>query len=381
MCIRDSKWGANDRIIQDGKGIRYGAAPAISLGPDFDDDQIRLKTDHEPQERLDPPSEESCLNKWCSPSVARWCQVAGPGMVVMLADTDVGSIITASQTGAKWGYSILSIQFILIPILYITQQLTVTLGIVTGQGHGELIRDRYGASWAWLSVGTLVVACIGATISEISGIVGVGEIAGVPRQVSAPLVGLCLLAMAFSGSYRSVERGALVLGLFEATFLITMCMGDVKADDFFLGVVEPKLQHPNFLFLVAANIGAVIMPWMIFYQQSAVLDKGLTADDLGYAKVDTLVGSFVTQAIMCAVVITCASTIWVNNEGDAHLNSIQEISQALTPHIGTFGGQVLFSLAVFGAGCVASIVVSLTAAWGLGAVSYTHLTLPTKRIV
>merc|ERR1712048_772396 len=98
---------------------------------------------------------------------------------------------------------------------------------------------------------TLVIACVGATISEVSGIVGVGLIAGVPRQASAALVGLCLLGIAFTGSYRSVEKAALCLGLFEISFIILMFMGDVHADQLFEGIVTPKCQHPNFLFLVA----------------------------------------------------------------------------------------------------------------------------------
>jgi len=285
----------------------------------------------------------------------------------MLADTDVGSIVTAAQSGCKWGYHTIGLQLILIPILYITQNLTVKLGVITGQGHGELIRDRYGAAWAWVSVGTLVVACIGATICEISGIVGVGLIAGVPRQVTAPLVGLLLLVVAFTGSYRSVERAALVIGLFECAFLAMMFMGDHQdAGHFFEGIITPQFQEPNFLFLCAANIGAVIMPWMIFYQQSAVLDKGITVADLPHAEIDTLVGSFLTQAVMIAITVTTASTLWEAKQDCDELDSIQEISDAITPHIGTFGGRVLYSLAVFGAGSVAAIVVSLTAAWGLG---------------
>src|SRR5664279_5796540 len=90
--------------------------------------------------------------------------VAGPGIVVMLADTDAGSIITAAQSGAEWGYQLLLLQFVLVPILYIVQELTVRLGIVEGKGHAELIRDRFGKGWAWLSVATLVVACVGCLL-------------------------------------------------------------------------------------------------------------------------------------------------------------------------------------------------------------------------
>ena len=110
----------------------------------------------------------------------RFLVVAGPGIVVMLADTDAGSVITAAQSGAQWGYRLLVLQFLLIPILYIVQELTVRLGAATGKGHAGLIRDTSGAFWAWFSVGTLIVSCIGALLTEFSGIAGVGALMGVP---------------------------------------------------------------------------------------------------------------------------------------------------------------------------------------------------------
>ena len=97
----------------------------------------------------------------------RWLAVAGPGLVVMLADTDAGSIITAAQSGAQWGYRLLLLQFVLVPILFVVQELTVRLGIVSGKGHGELIQEHYGRGWAWLSDRTLAVACVGALLASL----------------------------------------------------------------------------------------------------------------------------------------------------------------------------------------------------------------------
>jgi len=110
--------------------------------------------------------------------------VAGPGIVVMLADTDAGSIITAAQSGAQWGYQLLLLQLVLVPILYIVQELTVRLGLVTRKGHAELIRVHFGRGWAWLSVATLVLSCVGALLSELSGLAGVGLLMGVPTPVT-----------------------------------------------------------------------------------------------------------------------------------------------------------------------------------------------------
>src|SRR5487761_1754553 len=117
----------------------------------------------------------------------RFFVVLGPGLVVMLADTDVGSIVTAGQSGVQWGYRLLLLQIVLMPILYVVQELTVRLGIFTGKGHGELIRDTFGKGWAWLSATGLAVATVGALLSEFSGVAGVGELYGVPRAITLTL--------------------------------------------------------------------------------------------------------------------------------------------------------------------------------------------------
>src|SRR5580693_10009101 len=121
--------------------------------------------------------------------------VIGPGILVMLADTDAGSIITAAQSGAQWGYKLLALQLILIPILYVVQELTLRLGLVTGRGHGELIRERFGKGWAWLSVSTLMVACIGAIVTQLSGMAGVGELFGIPSWATMVVVIALILGM------------------------------------------------------------------------------------------------------------------------------------------------------------------------------------------
>ena len=119
--------------------------------------------------------------------VARWLAVFGPGLVVMLADTDVGSLVTAGQSGAQWGYRLLLIQVLLMPILYITQELTVRLGIHTGRGHGELICETFGRFWGWVSAAGLAVATGGALLSEFSGVAAVGDLYGLSRYISLPL--------------------------------------------------------------------------------------------------------------------------------------------------------------------------------------------------
>jgi NRAMP (natural resistance-associated macrophage protein)-like metal ion transporter len=294
--------------------------------------------------------------------------IMGPGIVVMLADTDAGSIITAAQSGAVWGYKLLSVQFILMPILFIAQELTVRLGIVTRKGHGELIKETFGTSWAWVSVCTLLICCVGAIISEFSGLVGVGMLFGIPRDAMVIMSVAFLGIIAWTGSYKSVERIAICLGLFELVFFVVAYMAHPSWKDILHGLKHAPITNPSYLYLTAANIGAVIMPWMIFYQQSAVVDKGLKKEHLRYARWDTAIGAVITQSVMAAVLITTAATIGKTHPG-AELNTVHQISEALTPFLGSGLGKILFALGMTGASLVAAIVVSLTAAWGLGEIT------------
>lgn len=294
--------------------------------------------------------------------------ISGPGLVVMLADTDAGSVITAAQSGAVWGYKLLALQFVLMPILYIAQELTIRLGLVTRMGHGELILKHFGRAWAWLSVSTLALSCAGAIITEFSGMAGVGMLFGIPIWLTMILVIGFLIAIAWTGSYLSVERIAIFLGLFELTFLVVAWMAHPNFEEMLAGLRSVPYNDPNYLYLAAGNVGAVIMPWMVFYQQSAVIDKKLSVEHLSVARLDTAIGAIITQLVMAAVLVTTAATLGKIHSG-APLDTVEQISEALTPFLGSTAGHLLFALGITGSAMVAAIVVSLTAAWGLGEVT------------
>jgi len=296
----------------------------------------------------------------------------GPGLVVMLADTDVGSIITAGQSGVQWGYRLLLLQLVLMPILYIVQELTVRLGIFTGKGHGELIREVFGKRWAWMSVAGLGVATAGALITELSGVAGVGELFGVPRTASLALAACFLLVVVWTGSYRRVERIAIALGLFEFAFFWVAYASHPRGSELADGLMHMPLGNNDYLYLVAANIGAVIMPWMIFYQQSAIADKKLRPENYRDARWDTAIGAVITQLVMAAILVAAAATVGKAN-ANASLNTIGDVANALTPFLGPEVGRLVFGLGTIGAAMVAAIVVSLSAAWAFGEVAgYKH---------
>jgi len=293
---------------------------------------------------------------------------AGPGLVVMLADTDAGSIVTAAQSGAVWGYKLLALQLILIPILYIVQELTLRLGLSTGKGHAELIRQHFGKFWAWFAVITLVISCIGALITELSGIVGVGNLFGISPHLSMALTIIFLILLVLTRSYNSVERIALACGAFELVYLVVAWQAHPSAHEILQGLKSVPIHNSNYLYFAAANIGAVIMPWMIFYQQSAVVDKGLSIHHLKAARIETALGAIITQVIMAAIIVTIAATLGKSHSG-ATLTTIEQISEAITPFLGDNVGRILFALGMLGASLIATIVVLLTAAWSIGEIT------------
>jgi len=294
--------------------------------------------------------------------------IAGPGMMVMLADTDVGSIVTAAQSGAQWGYRLLWLQFLLIPVLYLVQEMTVRLALTTHKGHGDLIKEYFGVGWSWLSVGTLFLSVIGALITEFSGIMSVGTLFHVPPLFSVGLAVLFLLTIVISGSYRKVEIVGIAVGLFEVALVIAAIMAHPQLSVMKSQFLNIPMGNNGYMSLVAANVGAVIMPWMIFYQQGAIVDKGICyscRDDLKCSRWDTGIGSILTQVVMAAVLVLTAATLGRINP-NIPLNSVGEIAHALDPIVGEISGKILFSVGVIGAALVASIVVSLAAAWGFG---------------
>ena len=289
----------------------------------------------------------------------------GPGLMVMLADTDAGSIVTAAQSGAQWGYRLILPQVLLIPVLYVVQEITVRLGIATRKGHAELIREQFGWGWVGLSVSTLLLAAVGSLVTEFAAIAGVGELFGLPAWLPVLAATVFLIGIGVTGGYRRIEVIGIAIGLFELLFLPAAIMAHPDGRTLFAGLQQAPLGNRSYMFLLAANVGAVIMPWMIFYQQTAVVEKGLAARHLRHARLDTLWGSILTQLVMIFVIVATAATIGRSNLS-LPLNGIQDISRALQPFLGWAGARVIFGLGMAGAALIAALVVSLAGSWGIG---------------
>jgi Mn2+/Fe2+ NRAMP family transporter len=298
----------------------------------------------------------------------RWLRLAmalGPGLVVMFADTEAGSVITAAQSGARWGAKLLLFQFALIPVLYVAQELSARIGMTTGKGYGELISHGFGPFLSRLTMAALVLSCLGSLIMQMSGMAGLAGIFGIPVWQTVAVMAAMIFLMMWNGSYHALERVAIVLGIFELAFLAVAWDAVGKSHGLLDGALDLPLGDHEFLYLLAANLGTCVMPWTIAYQQSAVVDKGLTKKDLKLARLDTMAGAILTQVITSAVLIAAAA-IFHQGGHPTELDSVAQIAAAFAAHLGGTFGHVVFALGLGGGALVATIVVCLTSAWSIG---------------
>jgi len=246
----------------------------------------------------------------------------------------------------------------LIPVLYMVQELSVRLGIFTGRGYSELVRYHYGSGWAWVLAAGLVLAVAGSMTTEFAAVAGIGELYGAPRNLTLPMAAATLLIIVLSGSYRRVERTAILIGALELAFLMVAVMTHPDLGAIAHQVSDLPLGNNGFWLLAAALIGAVFNPWMVFYQQSATAEKRLDHRHYGAARSDTALGAVLTQVVSASVLFAAAATLGTGDAG-ASLAGVGQISEALIPHLAVALGRLVFSLGVLGASIVAAIVRSL----------------------
>jgi Mn2+/Fe2+ NRAMP family transporter len=258
-------------------------------------------------------------------------------------------------------------QFLLIPALFMAQELAARLGLATRQGLAELVLRRSGRWPAGLLLATLTVSCIGALVTELSGIAGVGELFGIPAWQSVALATAGLLLVVWTGSYRSIERIAIVVGLCELSFIVLAWLARPDVAELVAQAVQVPWHARGYLYLLAANLGTCVIPWAIFYQQSASVDKRLTRAHLAAARIETLAGAVLCQVVTAAVVIAAAAAFAGGLAGHV-LDRVGDIADAFSLAAGPVAGHLVFALGLTGGALVAAIVVCLTVAWAFGEV-------------
>ncbi len=288
--------------------------------------------------------------------------LAGPGIVVMVADNDAGGITTYAATGAKYGYHLIWFLLILIPVAYYVQEMTVRLGAVTKRGHAEAIFDGFGAFWGWFSLLDLMIVDWLTLVTEFVGMTAAVAIFRVPPWITVVAVIVLMAVIVLHGRYWTFEKLALLfcalnLIYIPAAFLVHPSLRDVLQQGLipnFAGGFNGQL-----FFFLMANIGTTIAPWMLFFQQSAVVDKGMLEKDIPWGRFDTLLGSFVTVIVAVFIVIV-TGTVLPGVDIDSAAQAASELMKT-DRYVGTF-----LAIGLFDAGLLGAICISLASSWAFG---------------
>ncbi|HLX73439.1 MAG TPA: NRAMP family divalent metal transporter [Terriglobales bacterium] len=291
--------------------------------------------------------------------------IAGPGIIVMVADNDAGGITTYTVTGAKYSFHLIWFLILLGPVAYYVQEMTVRLGAVTKRGHAEAIFHSFGAFWGWFSLLDLVLVDWLTMITEFVGMTAALSIFGVPVIVTVIISWIIMATMVLQGRYWTWEKLALVFCGLNLIYIPAALMINPPVSKILHGSFIPQLPPGGFtndlFFLLMANIGTTIAPWMVFFQQSAVVDKGMQEKDMLWGKIDTALGSLLTVVVAAGCVILTATLLPGQDISDAATAASRFMG--INKYLGAF-----LAIGLFDAGFLGAICISLASSWAFGEV-------------
>jgi NRAMP (natural resistance-associated macrophage protein)-like metal ion transporter len=304
--------------------------------------------------------------------------VLGPGIITMVADNDAGGISTYAVTGSKYGFKLLWVLIILVPMAYFIQEMTVRLGAVTKRGNAEAIFEGFGPFWGWFSLADLALVNWLTLVTEYIGMIAALSLFGIPPLVTFFGVTAILFAVAITGKYWTFEKLTLLFCAFNIVYVPAAFWAMETPSVPGWGAVAqglfiPRLPSENrseFIFMVLAIIGTTITPWQIFFQQSAVVDKGFDIHDIRFGKIDTLVGSLVTCIVAAFIIITTGAAFFYH-QPPIHIEDARQTAEALVPLLPAGEGAIarkLFAIGLFDAGFLGALCISLSTSWAVGEV-------------
>jgi len=286
--------------------------------------------------------------------------VLGPGIITGSVDNDAGGITTYSVAGATYGYNILWTLLPALLVLIVIQEMNARMGIVTGKGLADLIRENAGVKVTFFIFVGLILADIGNTTTEFAGVAGSMEVLGVTKYLSVPLAAVVVWLLVVKGTYRITEKIFLVFSLFLLTYVISALMG--KPDWLAIGhsMVHPDAKFDfNYLTLVIGIVGTTIAPWMQFYMQSAVIEKGLKIENYKFTVLDVVIGACITVVVAFFIIIACASTLHVNG---ISIGEAKDAAIALRPLAGA-AASLIFAAGLFVASIFSATILPLATAF------------------
>ncbi len=296
--------------------------------------------------------------------LALFLGILGPGLITSTADNDAGGIFTYAQAGAAYGYDMIWLLALTTLALAVVQEFNARLGVVTGKGLADLIRERFGVRITVLAMLLLLVANVATTVAEFAGIALAGEAFNISRYITVPLAAIMVWFLVLRGTYAVVEKVFLALSVVYFSYIISGWMVHPDWGQVLEHTVHPQTSILNFsyLLLAVALVGTTITPWMQFYLQASVVDKGLRVNELQYERADVFIGSLVTDIIAFFIIVATAATLHAH--GITTITDAKDAAQGLVPFAGQFA-KALFVAGLVGASLLAASVLPLSTAYAV----------------
>jgi len=297
--------------------------------------------------------------------------VVGPGFITANVDNDSGGIFTYSAAGAQFGYMLL---WTMIPItiaLIVVQEMSARMGAVTGKGLSDLIREEFGLRITFLMMIGILITNFGNVIAEFAGIAGSMELFGVSKYISVPICAVIVWLIVVKGQYKSVEKVFLAASFFYITYIFAGVLAKPAWIEAVTATVKPPqlaaFKQDSYLYMVIGVVGTTIAPWMQFYLQSSVVEKGITRRQYKASRLDVVVGCIFTDVVAWFIIVACAATLYLHGHHD--IRDAADAAQSLRPLAGDYA-YILFSLGLFNASLFAASILPLSTAYtvceGLG---------------
>ena len=286
--------------------------------------------------------------------------VMGPGIITANVDNDAGGITTYSLAGSQFGYDLVWLFIPMIIALAIIQEMGVRMGVVSGKGLADLIREKVGLKLTFVMMVALLAANMGNILAEFSGIAVSSGIFGVPKVIALPVAALFVWLLVVKGTYKSVEKVFLLASLVYLSYIVAGYLSQPNWALAAHNVVVPQISlNTAYITMVIGLVGTTIAPWMMFYIQSSVVEKGITLKNLKYSKIDAILGAIVVNIVAFFIVIACAATI---NSHGIQVNNVADVSTALTPLAGQYAS-LLFAFGFLNASLFAASILPLSTAY------------------
>ncbi len=297
--------------------------------------------------------------------------VVGPGIITANVDNDAGGILTYSQAGAQYGFLLL---WTMIPVtlaLIVVQEMSARMGAVTGKGLSDLIREEFGLRITFLMMLGILITNFGNVVTEFIGIATSLELFGLSRYVTVPVCGLIVWLIVVKGQYKSVEKVFLAASFFYITYIFAGALAHPAWKVATIATFKPpewaRFREQAYLYMVIGVVGTTIAPWMQFYLQSSIVEKGVTRRGLRASRWDVITGCIFTDVVAWFIIVACAATLYVHGYRD--IKYAADAAQALKPLAGQYA-YILFAVGLFNASLFAASILPLSTAYtvceGLG---------------